>query len=72
MALHALEVGGDSNLAALDTLAAACAESGRFTEAATNAQRALERTEAARQEQPAAKLRQRSQIYQAHRPLRTE
>ena len=72
LATRASELAGKNDVALMDTLAAAYAESGRFGEAAATAQRALEMAEAAGQPNLAATLRQRLQLYQSRRAFRTE
>ena len=72
LATRAGELAGKNDVALMDTLAAAYAESGRFGEAASTAQRAIEMAEAAGQKELAATLRQRLQLYQSRRAFRTE
>lgn len=65
-ATRALELTSPDNLVALDTLAAACAESGRFEQAVKWQTKAVELAP------PGAKdpLRSRLRLYQAQRPYR--
>jgi hypothetical protein len=57
---------------ALDTLAAALAEAGRFSEAVKVAQAAVAGAGAAGQTNLAAQIRARLDLYQAQRPYREE
>jgi Flp pilus assembly protein TadD len=54
----------------LDSLAAAYAECGRFSEAAAAAMTAAELADAAKQTEQAAQIRQRATLYQAGKPYR--
>ena len=54
----------------LDTLAAAYAEAGRFSDAVPTAQQAIELAKATGQSEPAQRIQARRQLYQAGRPYR--
>jgi hypothetical protein len=54
-----------------DTLAAAYAEAGRFDEAISVAQTALEMASAAQEADTAEKIRSRLELYRARRPYRS-
>jgi tetratricopeptide (TPR) repeat protein len=70
LAIRAVEISGEKDARMLDTLAAAYAEQGQFTDAALTARRALAR--AARENQPALEdeIRIRIALYEADRPFR--
>ena len=67
LAQRANQLTGGGNPVILCTLATACAEAGRFPEAVTVAQRALQLAEAQSNQALAGDLRLQLQLYQAHR-----
>lgn len=69
MAERASELTGHQQPAALDTLAAAYAAAGRFTEAVETARKAIELAQASGQLDLANSIQQRVQLYQAGRPF---
>ena len=70
LARQANELTGGKNPAFLRTLAAALAETGRFSEAARTAQEALELARAAGQPDLAERLKDELKRYEAGLPLR--
>jgi tetratricopeptide (TPR) repeat protein len=70
-AAQVLEAAGDGDAAALDTLAAAYAELGRFGEAAVSARRARQRAREARQDDLANDIEGRLILYEKGQPFRT-
>jgi Flp pilus assembly protein TadD len=70
LAGRAYRIAGDKDIKALDTLAAACAETGRFDEAVRYARKASELASVAGQKARAEQIGQRIELYQAHKPLR--
>jgi len=70
LAGRAAQIAGDSSAVALDTLAAALAENGRFDEAAKLAGQALELAQNAGQRDDAAEIQQRLDLYRQHQPWR--
>jgi tetratricopeptide (TPR) repeat protein len=65
-------ISGGNNPAVLDTLAAACAESGQFPEAMAAAQRALELAHAQNNVALAETLHQQIKLFQAQSPFRSD
>ncbi len=63
---------GEQDPGSLDTLAAAYAEVGRFEQAISSAQRALELARGAQQAELATQISARLEQYRAHRPFRDE
>ena len=57
-------------LTKLDTLAAACAETGHFDQALATAQKAQEMAQAAGQKDLTAQLERRIELYRARQPVR--
>lgn len=72
LARQALELGGGSNPGLLDTLAVALAESGRFGEALSTAERAAAIAEHVGMRDVAAEIRGRIPLFQEGRALRIE
>ena len=70
LASRAVELSQRSDGQAMDTLAAAYAEGGRFAEAVETAQAALTLAESAGQKEAAAQVRRRVQLYQSGQPYR--
>jgi len=70
LAARAVELTGTNNSGALDTLGAASAEAGRFPAAVETARRALAAATAAGQNDLAAQIRSRLELYQAGRAYR--
>jgi spermidine synthase len=70
LAAHAVALTRTNNPGALDTLAAAYAEAGRFSAAAETAQAAVKIATAAGQKDLAAEIRQRGAAYEAGRAYR--
>ncbi len=70
LAGHANKLAGGSQPVALDTLALAFAEAGRFDEALQIQQQAVQLAEAAGQKEDAALMQQRWQLYKNHQPWR--
>jgi tetratricopeptide (TPR) repeat protein len=70
LAERACELAGQENIACLDTLAAAYAAAGRFDDAVTAAERAVQLAESAGQASLAKLIRQRLELYRAGRPYR--
>ena len=70
LATRAVELTKTNNPGALDTLAAAYAEAGRFPEAVQTARRAVATAAAARQNDLAAQIQSRLELYQAVRAYR--
>jgi Flp pilus assembly protein TadD len=70
LATHAVELTRTNNAGALDTLAAAYAEAGRFPDASRIAQRAVELAE--RNKEMAADIQKRRQLYESGHPFRDE
>jgi tetratricopeptide (TPR) repeat protein len=68
LAAHAVELTQTNNAGALDTLAAAYAEAGRFTQAVATAQQAIQL--AANQKELAAEIEKHRLLYEAGRPWR--
>jgi Flp pilus assembly protein TadD len=64
------ELTGYKEPSALDTLAAAYAAGGKFTEARATAEKALEAAKGAKQEELAGKIESRLRLYEAGRPYR--
>jgi len=71
LAQKANQLTGGENPVILCTLAAACAEAGRFPEAVATAQRALSLAEAQPNQPLAAELRSEIKLYQANVPFHT-
>jgi tetratricopeptide (TPR) repeat protein len=69
-AARAAALAGAAQPVVLDTLAMALAEAGRFDEAAQAEQQAVELARAGGQNEDAATMRQRLELYQKHRPWR--
>ena len=72
LAAHAVQLTKTNNPGALDTLGAALAEAGRFSEAVNAARRASELAAAAGQEELATRFDKRRLSYEAGRPFREE
>jgi protein O-mannosyl-transferase len=70
LAERARRIAGDKDVKALDTLAAACAEAGRFDDAIRYAQRASELASAAGRKARAEQIAKRIELYQAHKSFR--
>jgi protein O-mannosyl-transferase len=70
LARWAREQAGAGNARALDVLAAACAESGLFDEAAATARQAVEAAEQSGEKTSAAEIRARLKLYESHKPYR--
>jgi tetratricopeptide (TPR) repeat protein len=70
LAARAYQIAGDKDIKALDTLAAACAETGRFDDAVRYARKASDLASAAGQKAKAEQIGKRIELYQAHKPLR--
>jgi Flp pilus assembly protein TadD len=70
LAAHAVELTRTNHAGALDTLAAAYAEAGRFAEARQTVRQALDLAEAARQAALVTELRSRLELYQTKTPYR--
>ncbi len=70
LATKASQLAGQAQSVALDTLAMACAETGRFDEAVQTGQEALHLALAAGQKDDAAIMQQRLELYQKHQPWR--
>jgi tetratricopeptide (TPR) repeat protein len=70
LAEQACEITGHRMPAVLDTLAAAYAAAGRFAEAVSTAERALELAESAGQKELADDIRNRLELYRAGQPYR--
>jgi len=70
LAEHAAELTHHTDAETLDTLAAACAESGRFAEAVRTAQGAMKQAEAAGQTALSAQIAKRIVAYESGRPCR--
>jgi tetratricopeptide (TPR) repeat protein len=70
LATHAVELTRTNNAGALDTLAAAYAEAGRFPDASRTAQHAAELAKA--NKDMAADIQKRRQLYDSGRPFREE
>jgi cytochrome c-type biogenesis protein CcmH/NrfG len=70
LATKASQLAGRAQPVALDTLAMAYAETGRFDEAAQAAQEAVNLARAAGQKDDAAIMQQRLELYQKHQPWR--
>jgi Flp pilus assembly protein TadD len=70
LAEQACALAGRTDPGSLDTLAAAYAEAGRFQEAVTTAQSAVELSARVGKTELAAAIRQRVALYQANRPYR--
>jgi len=70
LATRAVELTKTNDAAALDALAAAYAETGRFAEASQKARQAADLAEAAGQKALATELRRRLALYQAGKPWR--
>jgi tetratricopeptide (TPR) repeat protein len=70
LARRAAQLVGDSSPVALDTLAAALAENGRFDEAVKLAGQALAAAQKAGQTDDAAEIQQRLELYRQHQPWR--
>ncbi|MHC4983518.1 MAG: tetratricopeptide repeat protein [Planctomycetota bacterium] len=70
LAEHACRLTGGTDPAALDTLAAAYANHGRFSEAIETAQKAVEKAEAMSLTEKARNIRERLALYRARRPYR--
>jgi Flp pilus assembly protein TadD len=68
LATHAVELTRTNNAGALDTLAAAYAEAGRFSDASRTAQRAAELAKP--NKDMAADIEKRRQLYESSRPFR--
>lgn len=71
LATRALELSGGRDPVVLDTLAAACAETGRYPEAVSAARRGLESVRRQKQGPLAEALRKRLALYQARTAFRT-
>ncbi len=70
LAVRAFQLSGGKDAAVLDTLAAAYAEKGQFSEALWNAHRALALAEQDNQQSLAAAIRGRIALYEAEQPFR--
>jgi protein O-mannosyl-transferase len=70
LALRAVCLTRRSNPNTLDTLAAAYAETGRFSDAVETAQSAFQKAAAASQTNLSAEIQSRLKLYQSHRPYR--
>jgi Tfp pilus assembly protein PilF len=70
LANRASQLAGQAHPVALDTLAMAYAETGRFGEAVQTEQKAVNLARAARQTDDAALMQQRLELYQKHQPWR--
>jgi tetratricopeptide (TPR) repeat protein len=70
LAERANKLAGGAQPVALDTLAMACAEAGRFDEAVQIQQQAVKLAESAGQTDDAVPMRQRLQLYKNHQPWR--
>ena len=70
LAAHAVELTRNSDAEALDTLAAAYAEAGRFGEAVVTGEKAAELARKGSQEKAAASVADRSNLYRSGRPYR--
>jgi tetratricopeptide (TPR) repeat protein len=70
LADRANKLAGGAQPVALDTLAMACAEAGRFDEAVQIQQQAVKRAEFAGQNDDAVRMEQRLQLYKNHQPWR--
>jgi Flp pilus assembly protein TadD len=72
LARRAVELAGTDNVGMLDTLAAAYAEAGRFTEAASTARQAATAAVAQGQTGLAEQIQQRLALYESNRPYRQQ
>jgi Tfp pilus assembly protein PilF len=70
LAGRAVQLAGDASSVALDTLAAALAENGRFDEAVALAGKALAAAQKTGQKDDAAEIQQRLELYRQHQPWR--
>jgi tetratricopeptide (TPR) repeat protein len=70
LALHAVTLTGKNDPSTLDTLAAAYAESGQFSDAAATAKTAIETASAADETNLATEIQSRLKLYQAQQPYR--
>ncbi len=70
LASRASQLAGRAQSVTLDTLAMACAETGRFDEAAQAGREAVNLARAAGQQDDAAIMQQRLELYQKHQPWR--
>jgi tetratricopeptide (TPR) repeat protein len=70
LATKASQLAGQAQPVALDTLAMACAETGRFDEAVQHEREATSLARAARQKDDATIMQQRLELYQKHQPWR--
>ncbi len=70
LAGRAAQLAGTPQPVVLDTLAMACAEAGRFEDAAGFAQQAAQLAETAGAKDDAAEMRQRLELYRRHQPWR--
>ena len=70
LATQASRLAGPAHPVALDTLAMACAEAGRFDEAVQIEQKAVNLARAAGQKDDAVLMQQRLELYQKHQPWR--
>lgn len=70
LAARAVSLTRTNDARSLDTLAAACAEAGRFGEAATAAQQAIALAQTARRPEQAAQIRERLALYRSLKPYR--
>jgi tetratricopeptide (TPR) repeat protein len=70
LATKACQLAGNAQPVALDTLAMACAETGRFDEAVQTGREAVNLARAAGQKDEAAIMQQRLELYQKHQPWR--
>lgn len=68
LATRAVELTGSTNIVALDALAAASAENGKFVEAARLAGKAIELAEAGAERKRAAGIQVRKNLYEAGKP----
>ena len=70
LAERANQLNGSTNAAVLHTLAAACAETGRYRDAIATARRALELAVAQKNDDLMAKLPKEIKLYEANTPIR--
>jgi tetratricopeptide (TPR) repeat protein len=70
LATRAYRIAGDEDVKALDTLAAACAATGRFDDAVRYARKASDLASAAGQKAKVEQIGKRIELYQARQPLR--
>ena len=70
VATHAVDLTGHTNALAMDSMAAACAASGRYEEAVRNATKAVELARAAGDQTRADQMQSRLKLYEAGKPYR--